>query len=148
MNTVLFFVTVIVTFGGLVFVSRLFGKEGIFAWIGLSVVVANILVCKCVNLFGLSATLGNVLFGSVFLSTDILTELYDVKTARKAVWVGVVSEIMSLVFLQIGLLFIPNELDLIQDSMQMIFGLFPRVTLASISMFILSITSPLKGFIQ
>ena len=138
MNTVLFFVTVVVTFGGLLLVSRLFGKEGIFAWIGLAVVVANILVCKCVDLFGLSATLGNVMFGSVFLATDILTEKYGVKTARKAVWVGVVSEVLSLAVLQTALAFTPNELDVVNDSMQNIFGLYPRVTIASISMFVLS----------
>ena len=138
MNTVLFFVTVVVTFGGLLLVSRLFGKEGIFAWIGLAVVIANILVCKCVDLFGLSATLGNVMFGSVFLATDILTEKYGVKTARKAVWVGVVSEVLSLAVLQTALAFTPNELDVVNDSMHNIFGLYPRVTIASISMFVLS----------
>ena len=78
MNMLLFFVTAVVTFGLLVAVSRLFGKEGIYTWIGMAVVVANILVCKNVDLFGLSATLGNVLFGTVFLATDILTEQYGV----------------------------------------------------------------------
>ena len=138
MNTVLFFVTVVVTFGGVVAMSRLFGKEGLFAWIGVAVVVANVLVCKCVDLFGLSATLGNVLFGSVFLVTDILTENYGVATAKKAVWVGVVAEVFALAMIQIGLFFTPNELDTMQSSMQTVFGLFPRTTIASISMFILS----------
>lgn len=138
MNTVLFFVTVVVTFGGVVAMSRLFGKEGLFAWIGVAVVVANVLVCKCVDLFGLSATLGNVLFGSVFLVTDILTENYGVTTAKKAVWVGVVAEVFALAMIQVGLFFTPNELDTMQSSMQTVFGLFPRTTIASISMFILS----------
>ena len=138
MNTLLFFVTVIATFGGVVLVSRLFGKEGLFAWIGMAVVVANVLVCKCVDLFGLSATLGNVLFGSVFLVTDILTENYGVETAKKAVWVGVASEVCSLVLIQIALMFTPNALDTMQGSMQTVFGLFPRTTIASITMFILS----------
>ena len=126
MNTVLFFVTVVATFGGLVIVSKLFGKEGIFAWLGLSVVIANILVGKCVDLFGLSATLGNVLFGSVFLATDILTENYGVETARKAVWVGVASEMVSLILIQIALAFTPNSLDMVNDSMQTVFGFYPR----------------------
>ena len=138
MNTVLFFVTIVVTFGGLVLLSRLFGKEGIFAWLGLAVVIANILVCKCVDLFGLSATLGNVMFGSVFLATDILTERYGVKTARKAVWVGVTAEILSLIVFQTALAFNPNELDIVQGSMQNLFALYPRTTVASITMFILS----------
>ena len=138
MNMLLFFVTAVVTFGLLVAVSRLFGKEGIYTWIGMAVVVANILVCKNVDLFGLSATLGNVLFGTVFLATDILTEQYGVKAARKAVWMGISMEVITILLTQIALLFIPNSLDMVQDSMQNIFGLFPRVAVASCSMFIFS----------
>lgn len=138
MNILLFFVTALVTFGSLVFVSKKFGKEGIFTWIGLAVVLANILVCKCVDLFGMSATLGNVLFGSVFLATDILTENYGVDVAKKAVWAGVSAEVIAILLTQLGLNFIPNELDMVQSSFENIFGLFPRTSIASISMFIFS----------
>lgn len=138
MNLLLFFVTVIVTFGSVVFVARIFGKEGLFAWIGLAVILANVFVCKCVDLFGLSATLGNVLFGSVFLVTDILAEKYGVAIAKKAVWVGVCSELMSLALIQIALQFVPNELDTIDASMHAVFSLFPRTTIASVTMFLLS----------
>lgn len=138
MNTILFFITAVVTFGLLVLVSRFFGKEGIYAWVGMAVVVANVFVCKCVDLFGLSATLGNVLFGTVFLATDILTEQYGVESAKKAVWLGVSMEVISIILTQIALLFTPNSFDLVQDSMATIFGLFPRVAIASCSMFILS----------
>lgn len=138
MNNLLFFVTAVVTFGLLVLVSRVFGKDGIYAWVGMAVVIANVLVCKSVDLFGLSATLGNVLFGTVFLATDILTELYGVKAARKAVWMGVSMEVITIIITQIALAFTPNSLDFVHDSMQNIFGLFPRVAIASCSMFILS----------
>lgn len=138
MNTLLFFITAVVTFGLLVIVSRLFGKEGLFAWIGMAVVVANIFVCKSVDIFGLSATLGNVLFGTVFLATDILVELHGVKEAKKAVWIGITMEIIAIILTQIALRFIPNSLDFVQSSMQNIFGFFPRVAFASCSMFILS----------
>ena len=138
MNILLFFVTAVVTFGSLVFVSKKFGKEGIFTWIGLAVVLANILVCKCVDLFGMSATLGNILFGSVFLATDILTENYGVDVAKKAVWAGVSAEVIAILLTQLGLHFIPNDLDMVQSSFENIFGLFPRTSIASISMFIFS----------
>ena len=138
MNTLLFFVVAVVTFGLFVIVSRVFGETGIYSWIGMAVVVANIFVCKCVDLFGLSATLGNVLFGTVFLATDVLTELYGVKSAKKAVWVGLCTELIVIVLTQLALLFTPNSLDVVQDSMSNIFGLFPRVALASCSMFLFS----------
>lgn len=138
MNNILFFVTAVVTFGLLVFVSRKFGKDGIYAWVGMAVVIANVLVCKSVDLFGMSATLGNVLFGTVFLATDILTELHGVKAARKAVWLGVSMEVITIILTQIAIAFTPNSLDFVHDSMQNIFGLFPRVALASCTMFIFS----------
>lgn len=138
MNTLLFFVTAVVTFGLFVLVSRVFGKAGIYAWIGMAVVIANVLVCKSVNLFGLSATLGNVLFGTVFLATDVLVENYDVKSAKKGVWLGISIEVITIILTQLALLFKPNELDFVNDSMQNIFGFFPRVALASCSMFIFS----------
>ena len=137
-NSIMFFVTAFVTFGLLILVSKLFGKEGIYAWIGMAVVLANVLVCKCVDLFGLSATLGNVLFGTVFLATDILTEKYGVKSARKAVWIGVVIECCAIALTQLGILFVPNSLDEVHSSMTMLFGLFPRTSLASITMFVFS----------
>lgn len=137
-NNLLFFITAIVTFGLLVAVSKLFGKDGIYTWIGMAVVVANILVCKSVDFLGFSATLGNVLFGTVFLATDILTENYGVESAKKAVWMGISMEIITIVLTQIALAFTPNSLDFVHDSMGVIFGLFPRVSIASCSMFIFS----------
>ena len=47
-------------------------------------------------------------------------------------------EVACIILTQIALLFTPNDLDFVQESMQNIFGLFPRVALASCSMFILS----------
>lgn len=138
MNNLLFFVTAFVTFGILVCVSTKFGKDGIYAWIGMAVVVANIFVCKSVDLFGFSATLGNVLFGTVFLATDILTENYGVKEAKKAVWLGISIEVITIILTQIALLFTPNAYDFVDGSMQTIFGLFPRVAIASCSMFVFS----------
>ena len=138
MNSLLFFVTAFTTFSLLVIVSHLFGKAGIFAWIGMAVVLANIFVCKSVDFLGFSATLGNVLFGSVFLATDILVENYDKDSAKTAVKIGVAVEVISIILTQLALLFEPNSLDVVNDSMQNLFGLFPRTSIASITMFVFS----------
>lgn len=138
MNNLLFFVSAFATFGFLVLMFKKFGKAGIYAWVGMAVVVANIFVCKSVDLFGFSATLGNVLFGTVFLATDILTENYGVKEAKKAVWLGISIEVITIILTQLALLFTPNTFDFVDGSMQTIFGFFPRVALASCSMFVFS----------
>lgn len=61
---------------------------GIFAWIALATIVANVEVLKCVDIFGMALTLGNVTYGSIFLATDILNEKYGVEEAQKSVYLG------------------------------------------------------------
>ena len=56
-----------------VFMYRLWGKKGLYVVIAASIIAANIQVVKTVELFGLVATLGNVLYGSLFFATDILS---------------------------------------------------------------------------
>ena len=71
-----------------ILIYRFFGKSGLYALIIASVITANIQVVKTVQLFGLVATLGNVLYGSIFFTTDVLSEVYGKKAARRGVWLG------------------------------------------------------------
>lgn len=83
MNELLFILTILLTFGGLLLVYKLFGKVGLFAWIAIAIILANIEVLKSVDMFGISATLGNVTFASIFLANEILNEKYGKKEAKK-----------------------------------------------------------------
>lgn len=74
----------IMTFVMLVIMYRFFGKEGLFVWVAVGTVIANIQVTKSVELFGITATLGNVLFASIYLATDILNDRYGRQVAKKA----------------------------------------------------------------
>lgn len=138
MNEILFFATILTTFGLVVGAHYFFGKNGLYAWIAFAVVFANILVTKCVRLFGMEATLGNVLFGTAFLCTDILNELYGYKASRKGVFIGLYAICSFLALSQLGLRFIPSDLDMVDGSMQVLFALSPRTCLASVSMFLCS----------
>lgn len=57
----------IINFIIVLFFFKRFGKTGLFVWIGFATVAANIEVAKTVELFGLTSTLGNIMYGSVFL---------------------------------------------------------------------------------
>lgn len=138
MNEILLFVEIISVFSTILLAKRLFGKSGLFLWIGLASVLANIQVVKSIDLFGISATLGNVLFASNFLATDILNECYGKKEAKKGVYIGLFSVIVYLAITQLSLLFTPNEIDIAQSSMQTLFGLAPRVCIASLAMFFIA----------
>ena len=138
MNNILLIVSIIGVFSLMLGIKKILGKEGLIGWIGIASILANILILKSVDLLGVSATLGNVLFASNFLATDILTENYGYKEAKKGVKFGIISVLVFLVVTQIALLFIPNTEDIAQSSFETLFGLVPRITIASISLFALS----------
>jgi len=121
-----------------VVVYRFFGKFGLYALIVASVITANIQVVKTVQLFGLVATLGNVLYGSIFFTTDILSEVYGKKAARRGVWLGFIGMALMAIWMQIGLGFIPDMSDFAQGSMVTIFGLMPRVAAGSLIAYLVS----------
>ena len=138
MNLLLLFIEIIVYFGVLLLLNKFFKKEGVYVWIAIASIMANIQVCKSIDILGISATLGNVLFASNFLATDILNELYGKKSAKKGVVIGGVAIIISIIMTQITLLFIPNEFDFVQESMKTLFDFNLRVSLSSLFMYILA----------
>lgn len=140
MNELLFFLTALLSFLGVLLAFRFWGKIGIFAWIAFATILMNIEVIECVDLFGLPVTLGNVLYGSTFLCTDILSENYNGKEARKAVKIGFFILLFFLGLSQLTLHFVPNGEDFIAPHLHEIFGLVPRMTIASVLAFLVSNT--------
>lgn len=138
MNNLLLCLAIVIVFSLLTLTKKLFGKAGIIGFMGIATIIANIATCKSVTLLGMGAALGNVMFASNFLSTDILTECYGKKEAKKGVFFAIFSIVTFCLCTQLMLLFTPNEFDIAQDSMRTLFGLMPRITLASVSMFALS----------
>lgn len=117
---------------------KFFGRTGLFVWVGFATVLANIQVVKLIEIFGLTATLGNAVYGSIFLVTDILNEKYGKKEAKKAVWLGFTSLIMMTIIMQVVLQFEPAPDDFAQESLTTIFGLIPRIALGSMIAYIIS----------
>lgn len=138
MNNLLLILSIIATFSGMLIMKKLLGKEGLIGWMGIASILANILICKSVTLLGIGSTLGNVLFASNFLATDMLTENYGYKEAKKGVRFGILAILIFLIVTQVALIYIPNEDDFAQSSFETLFSLVPRISLASISLFALS----------
>ncbi len=117
---------------------RLWGKKGLYIIIAASIIVANIQVVKTVQLFGLVATLGNVLYGSLFFATDVLSEVYGKKSARRGVWLGFCAMMLMTIWMQLALRFVPDASDFAQGSIETIFGLMPRIAAGSLIAYLLS----------
>ncbi|MBD8014138.1 queuosine precursor transporter [Microbacterium sp. APC 3898] len=122
----------------LLIMYKFFGKTGLFAWVAISTVLANIQVTKTIEIIGLTATLGNSLYASTFLATDILNEKYGKKEAKKAVWLGFSSLLIMVLVMQFGIKFIPAESDFAQGSLETVFGLIPQIAIGSMVAYLTS----------
>ena len=138
MNILLGILGIILCFSIEIIIEKIFKKEGLYAWISVALITANILVAKNINILNLQATLGNILFASTFLATDILSEKYSTKESKKAVNIGIVSVILFTIATQFSLLFKPNNLDMVNDSLKNIFTFNLRISISSIVMCYLS----------
>lgn len=135
MNELIIIAEIIVVFSILLLCKKLFGKTGLMVWVSLATVLANIITAKNVNIFGLSTAIGTVMFASTFLATDILTEFYSAKDAKKAINVGLFSNVILIVSTQIALLYTPSEFDYANDAMKTLFSLNLRISIASAAMY-------------
>ena len=137
-NELIFIITVLIYLGSVLGLYKLFGKNGLYAFAIFGTLLGNIAVCKNVDIFGVATTAGNVLYASTFLVTDILSEKYGKKDATKAVLYSFSIMILWLLGTQLILWFTPNENDYINESLKVVFGLVPRITIASLAGFIIS----------
>ena len=137
-NEVLWLFFIILQFGLLVLTYKLFGLTGLYVWIGFAIVAANIQVIKMVDLFKINATLGNIMYGSIFLATDLINEKYGRKKAQKAVYIGFLMMISFMLITQVALKFTPNESDFASGALATIFEILPRITIGSLVAYLIS----------
>ncbi|MBO6194737.1 MAG: queuosine precursor transporter [Bacilli bacterium] len=138
MNIFLGFINIVVVFSLVVLTEKIFKKEGLYVWLSLAVILANIVVSKTIDLFGFTTSLGNVFFASTFLATDIMSEKYSKEDAKKGIYLSIFSSVAFIIVIQIALSFIPNKNDVVNESMKTLFGISIRTTIASMIMFFVS----------
>lgn len=138
MNHLYLLIEIVAVFTLLLLAKRFFGKSGVLAWIALATVFANIFEAKNIELFGLNLAAGHVMFGSVFLATDILSEYYGKEDAKRGVWVGLAADVTLIVATQICRLYVPSAADSADPAIQRLFTMSLRITAASAVMFFIS----------
>lgn len=132
MNELIFCGCIVFYLGCVVGLYKLFGKNGLFVFSVFATLLGNIAVSKNIDLFGFSTTAGNVLYAATFLVTDILSEKYGKNEAKKAVKYSFTIMLIWLIGTQAILWFTPNANDFVDGSLLVVFGLVPRITIASI----------------
>ena len=134
-NELVLFIEVLVVFSSLLLTKKFFGKIGVMAWVCLATVLANLITAKNAEIFGLPCAIGSVMFASTFLATDILTECYGARDAKKAVLMGLGSTILFVLATQIALLYTPSAIDYAEDSMRNLFSLNLQISISSAVMY-------------
>jgi uncharacterized integral membrane protein (TIGR00697 family) len=137
-NELLWFGLMIFCYLAVLLIYKLFGRKGLFAWVAMSIILANIQVMKTIQIFGLVTAEGNIVYSSIFFVSDILNEVYGKKEAKKAVFVGFFILVMMTVIMQVTLMFIPDSSDTMAPHLAAIFGFMPRIALASLTAYICS----------
>lgn len=137
-NLLLWAVTILTSFSLILLSFKLFGLKGLYVFSGFALIIANIQIAKSVDIVGMQAQLGLILFAATFLTTDIINELYGKKEAKTAVYIGFFGMMSFLILTQLGLWFEPNALDTGHEPMQQLFALLPRITAGSLAAYLLS----------
>ena len=137
-NELLIILSFVVIYASLLLSYRLFGKRGLLAFSVFATLVANIEVLLLVDAFGMEMTLGNVLFGSTFLVTDILSENHSRKEANRAVIISTFFSIVFIAISQLWLLYTPAANDMASGAFHQIFSSTPRIICASLGVYLIS----------
>lgn len=136
-NELLLILALICTYSAVIIAFRIFGEQGLYLWTIIATIAANIEVLMVVTAFGMEMTLGNILFASTFLVTDIASELYGKKKAQRAVYLGIATSIIFILISQSWMLYTPNESDFATPSIRAIFSNTPRLMLASVIVYVI-----------
>lgn len=140
-NELIWFMMMFINFMCISYAYKKFGKIGLYIWVPISTILANVQVVMLVKLFGMDTTLGNILYAGGFLVTDILSENYGKEAAKTAVKIGFFSLISMTAIMQIAILFtpldVPEGVELF-NGVKSIFSLMPRLAFASLSAYLIS----------
>ena len=83
------------------FMLRPFGAAGMFIFIAVGIIAANVQVLKAASFafYAAPIPLGTVVFSATYIATDVLTEYYGRPVARKAVWLGFTAMLLMTVMM-------------------------------------------------
>lgn len=137
-NELILIISLIGIYGAVLLWYKMLGKNGLISFTVLATIAANIEASMLVNAFGMEQTLGNILFGSTFLITDILSEVYGKKEAQKAVNVGIFTSITFILITKSWFFYTPAAGDTMHPIITQAFSNTPRLMIASLVVYVIA----------
>jgi len=141
LNTfILWLIMLFFCFSSILIFLKIFGYVGLYLYSALAVIIGNIQVLKTVDFFYSiePVALGTALFASTFLCTDILSEHYGRKKAKKNVLIGFTSFLFMTIIMLITIGFKPSSNDWVQESLTNVFTPMSRFFIASMIAYLAS----------
>ena len=103
----LWFATIAADLGFAILLFRLFGRQGLYASIVISLLLANLQGPKLTEIFGLQTSMGVILYSSIYFATDLLSERYGKAEATRAVMIGFTVSVIIIVMISMSLFYLP-----------------------------------------
>lgn len=142
---ILWFTTIAVDLGFAILLFRLFGRQGLYASIVISLLLANLQGPKLTEIFGLQTSMGVILYSSIYFATDLLSERYGKAEATRAVMIGFVVSIIIIVMISLSLQYLPSTnpetagfAQSVHQATQTLFTFTPRFVLGSLLAYLVS----------
>jgi len=117
----------------LVFMALRIGKTALTCFVALFGVLANLLILKQVDLFGLHVTCTDVFMIGQLFALNVLQEYYDAQAAKDAISISVFASVSTVALGLIHLMYAQNEFDSTHGFYVAILTPIPRIMLASIA---------------
>lgn len=134
MNELIFFLHLLIVII-FTFASLRLGKEALVVWLVLQSVMANVFVLKQTVLFSLQVTCSDVYAVGSFITLNLMQEFFEVRLAKRAIWIAVLSQSAFLIMSQMHILYMPGPDDFSQNAFTTILQFYPRILTASIIVF-------------
>lgn len=141
----LWFTTIAVDLGFALLLFRLFGKQGLYASIIISLLLANLQGPKLTEIFGLQTSMGVILYSSIYFATDLLSERYGKAEATRAVMIGFTVSVIIIVMISLSLLYLPSSQPetasfalSVHEATTTLFNFTPRFVFGSLLAYLIS----------
>jgi uncharacterized integral membrane protein (TIGR00697 family) len=96
-----------------------------------SLITANIIAVKLVNVFGFILPAAVIIFPISYIFGDVLTEVYGYRQARKVIWVGFLCNLLAVIAIWIAQILPAASFWDGQGAYERILGYTPRLLIAS-----------------
>jgi len=83
MNSILFIFTILLTFLLLITFNKIFGKQGLYFWLVIALVLTNILDIKTITILDYDIPITIIFYISVFTCTNIIIQKYGPEQTKK-----------------------------------------------------------------